>query len=251
MNRRARLSILAGVAVAMVAVTGAIVVSMEAAAGGGYTKQPSNPWAGLTDAQRQADVDQAHARNVRYLQDFEARHGDPRSLPVIKVSTWQGPAPSLGSAAGQASAIVHGGVQSVRFVADPNGNLPQMIATVAVRDVGKGSVAGSTISVRQPGGPVAQPGGHGALVRLEEEELVLPGDEVVLLLTRSATSDPEYRAVYGAGIQFIRGGRFAGEAAERYGVAGQAYSTMWQSVTTAGLAREAFPLRSSGDCQDR
>ena len=48
-------------------------------------------------------------------------------------------------------------------------------------------------------------------------ELMLPGDEVVLLLTPIAAHAPEYRAVYGAGVQFIRNGRSSGESAKRYG----------------------------------
>jgi len=122
-----------------------------------------------------------------------------------------------------------------------------MTATVSVRDVGKGSIAGPRTVVRQSGGPVARPGGRGALVRLEGEELILPGDEVVLLLTRSQATTPEYRAIFGAGVQFVRNGRFSGESAKRYGVDGQNFADMWRSVVDPQLAVGAFPLRSSGD----
>ncbi len=105
-------------------------------------------------------LEQTHAQNVKYLQDFEARHGDPRSLPVITVSPWQPPALSLGDAAARATAIVHGNVQAVHFFVNPAGNVPEMTATVSVRDVGKESIAGSSIVVRQSGGPVARPGGE-------------------------------------------------------------------------------------------
>jgi len=130
--------------------------------------------------------------------------------------------------------------RSIRYV-------PEMTATVSVRDVGKGSIAGPRTVVRQSGGPVARPGGRGALVRLEGEELILPGDEVVLLLTRSQATTPEYRAIYGAGVQFVRNGRFSGESAKRYGVDGQSFADMWRSVVDPQLAVGAFPLRSSGD----
>lgn len=206
-------------------------------------KHLSSAWAGLSDEQKQAVVDQTHAQNVKYLQDFEARHGDPRSLPVIKIETYQPPPASLGAAVAQATVIVHGTVRTVHFIASPEGGSPQMTATVSVHDVGKGSVAGSTILVKQSGGPVAK-GGQGALVRLEDEELILPGDEVVLLLTRSHATTPEYRAIYGAGVQFVRNGKFSGESAKRYGVDGQSFAAVWKSVTDPELGAGAFPLQA-------
>ena len=166
---------------------------------------------------------------------------------MIKVSTWSPGSPSLGSAAIQASVIVHGFVQTVHFVGNPSGGMPQMTASIGVRDVGKGSVAGTTIVVRQSGGPVARPGNRGALVRLEDEELILPGDEVVLLLTRSQGPTPEYQPVYGAGVQFVRSGKFSGESAKRYGVDGESFEGMWRSVTYPQIPVGAFPLRSSGN----
>ncbi len=241
-----RSRIAAGVAVALVAATVAVVASMKAAGAGGGWKHPFNQWAGLSDKQKQAVVDQTHAQNVKYLQDFEARHGDPRSLPVITVSPWQPPALTLGDAAARATAIVHGNVQAAHFFTD-RGGPPQMTATVSVGDVGKGSVASSSVVIRQLGGPVARPGGRGALVRLEGEELMLPGDEVVLLLTRSQPTIPEYRAIYGAGVQFVRKGRFSGEAAKLYGADGQRFADIWRSVVDPQLTVGAFPLRSSGN----
>jgi hypothetical protein len=76
---------------------------------------------------------------------------------------------------------------------------------------------------------------------------MLPGDKVVLLLTPIAGHTPEYRAVYGAGVQFVRNGRFSGESAKRYGVDGQSFADMWRSVVDPQLAVGAFPLRRSGD----
>jgi hypothetical protein len=81
------------------------------------------------------------------------------------------------------------------------------------------------------------------MVRLEDEELILPGDEVVLLLVRSQSATPEYRAIYGAGVQFVRNGRFSGESARRYGVDGQDFAGMWTSMIDPQLATGAFPLR--------
>jgi hypothetical protein len=224
-------------------ITVLIGVSIVMAQGG---KRIENTWAGLTDAQKQAVVDDTHAKNVKYLQDFEAHHGDPRSLPTIKIESFRGPAPSLGGAATEASVIVRGVVQEVHFSIDPQGNsVPQMTATLRVRAVGKGSVAATTILVRQLGGPVAQ-ADHGALLRFDEE-LMLPGDEVVLLANRVEPNRDEYRAVSGAGVLFVTGGNLVGEAAARYGLKGQQVTTAWKALTDPQISTTAFPLRSGAD----
>ena len=62
---------------------------------------------------------------------------------------------------------MQGVVREVHFAADPNGNIPRMTASVNVTSVGGGALAGSTIFVRQLGGPVALPNGSGALMRLD------------------------------------------------------------------------------------
>src|SRR5437879_4875807 len=86
-RRRASLATSTAVVVASTLIA---LFAIQAAAGSHPGKQPSDPWAGLSDQQKQAIVDETHAKNVRFLEGFEARHGDPRSLRVITVSTWQG-----------------------------------------------------------------------------------------------------------------------------------------------------------------
>lgn len=238
-SRRRRLPAIAGVAIAFITVA----LGASIAVAGAIGKSPFNPWAGLSDLQKQAVVDQTHAQNVQYLQEFEASHGDPRSLPVIKIPTYSPGAVSLGAGVEQATVIVHGRVDVVHFTADPNGNVPFMTATVRITDVGKGAV-GSTIVVRQTGGPVAQLGGTGALVELEGEQLMLPGDEVILLLASVPTTQ-DYRPIYGAGVQFVQNGNLAGDASTRYGVNGKAYAEIWKSLTDPRLTSGAFPLQTS------
>ncbi len=232
-----RISALVWVTAAM-----ALVIGLSVAFASATGKVPFNPWGGLTDQQKQAQVDAVHAANVKYLEDFEARHGDPRSLPVIKLSTYQPPAASVGAATAQARLIVHGRVSSVHFIADPTGNLPQMSANVTISEVGKGSLASGQIVVRQIGGPVAQPHGAGALIELEYEQLMLPGDEVLLLVTPMPDGG-QYRAVYGPGVQFIRGGSLAGESSARYGIDGKPYSEIWKALTDPSLPTSSYPLR--------
>lgn len=230
----------------LVMATLALAFSMAVTAAGGKSPAKSTGRS-LTDQELQNVVDQTHAQNVRFLEQFEARGGDARTLQVIKISSWRTLPLSLGAAAAQAQVIVHGNVAAVHFIANPSGGMPQMTALVNVGQVGKGSLASPSIVVRQAGGPVSQPNGRGALVRLDGEELILPGDEVVLLLTRLDVPLPEYRAVYGAGIQFIRNGKMSGETAERYGLVSQNFADLWKALTDPQLAAVAFPLRGSAD----
>ena len=226
---RRRLTLL----VASLAVVAVLATGTVAAAGvvSGKIHLP-DPWARLSDAQKQAVVDQAHARNAKYLNDFEARRGDPRTLPIITIDAWQPPPPSFGPASAKATAVVRGIVREVHFTPQADGGIPQMTAMVEVLSVGRGSVAQTTIRVRQMGGPVAQgESGQGALVRLDGEELILPGDEVVLLLLQPEPKVNEFQAVYGAGVYFVRNGILSGEAATRYGFAGRTLPDVWPVIT--------------------
>lgn len=241
MDMNARTGIAAITAVATVVTVALAFSSVTAAAG--TKSHPPNPWAGLSDAQKNAIVEQTHAQNMKYLQDFEARHGDPRSLPVIRIDTYQGPPASFGSAAAHATVVMQGVVREVHFAADPNGGIPGMTASVNVTSVGRGALAGSTIFVRQLGGPVARPNGRGALMRLDGEELILPGDQVVLLLTQPQPHVNLYRPVYGAGVYFLRNGVLAGEAATRYGLAGQRLAATWRIMSSNQLSNTDLPLQ--------
>jgi len=234
-----------GLGVAAILVAGATVaLGTTAIASTVSGKHPFNPWAGLTDQQKQAIVDQTHQRNVQYLNDFEAKHGNPRSLPVIKISTYQAGPMTMGAAVAQAEVIVRGHVDAVHFTAEPNGGMPQMTATLRVELVGKGSVS-SSIVVRQLGGPVAQAGNTGALVQLEDEQLILPGDDVLLLLIHSQTSASEYRSVYGAGVIFVLNDRLSGDAAKRYGLDQRRFAEIWASLTDPNISLLAFPLQTT------
>jgi hypothetical protein len=164
---------------------------------------------------------------------------------VITISAYQAPPKSMGVATAKAQVVMDGMVESVQFTADATGNMPQMTAVVSVRKLGKGSLPGTSVVVSQLGGPVAQPDGKGALVRLDGEELIFPGDEVLLLLDHSGTAVPQYRTVYGAGVLFLRNGKTVGEAATRYGLDGQEFGTVWKTLTDPNLAPAALPRRDN------
>lgn len=167
---------------------------------GPHKPQPS-PRAGLAGQQLAAIVAQAHARNARYLHDFVAQRRDPRSLPVIEVQTFA-PAPlTLKQALSQATLVVHATVRTVTFQANPGGGMPLATATVDVLQVAKGRPA-PVLTVLQLGGPVAE-GTGGALAQLDTDPLLLPGDDVLLLLQPSPAAPGPYRTVYGAGVNKI------------------------------------------------
>lgn len=219
------------------------VISVVATAQTQGNKVPSNPWQGLSDQQKQAIVDDTHKRNVQYLEEFESRHGDPRSLPVININSWAPMSSSLAKSVSGAAVVVHGRVVAVHFKAQSSGGIPQAYAKVIVEDRWKG-VSDATIVIEQPGGPVAQQGSRGALVQLENEPVILAGDEVVLFLSRSQLQ-PEFRLVSGSPVLIVQNGRLVGESAKRYGVVGREYSVLWRALTDPQLPSGAFPLSSA------
>lgn len=235
-------STVASSAVVGVAVASTILIVSAAVHEAGKT--PFNPLAGLTDQQKQSMVDQAHQRNIQFLNDFESRHKDPRTLPIIKIDTFQPPAQSLGQGAINATSIVHGHVDAVDFVADPSGGMPRAIATVTVVSVGKGS-AGSRIYVFQQGGPVATPDGRGALVEFTDDQLLMPGDDALLLLTLPAGST-QYRPVYGPGVLTTQGAVLHGDSAKRYGVDGRGFQEVWSTLTDPHVSSASFPATGAG-----
>lgn len=170
-------------------------------AGANNGKNVVNPDAGLSDAQRAAMQKAAHVRNDLYLKDFVVKHRDPHTLPVVEVPTYAAPPTDLAQARSAAALVVVGKVSDVTFQSSPSGGMPLATATIAVERIVKGQ-AGSTLVVRQLGGPVAQ-GSGGALAEFDTDHLLLPGDHVLLMLSRGAT-DPFYRPLLGVGVNQIR-----------------------------------------------
>jgi hypothetical protein len=199
-HRGRRLLAIAGVAVIAVVAVGAVVPqTRETARAFIQQKFGIDPWAGLSDAQKQAQVDQTHARNAAFLRDFVSRHGDPRTLPVIRVPDDQVAPATLREAVDEAQIVVRGTVTDTSFALNPQGGLPLATASVTTIQVVKGHVP-SDFQVRQLGGPVAQ-GAGGALAELDDDPLLLPGDDVILLLRTGP--DGTLRTLPGDGILYV------------------------------------------------
>jgi hypothetical protein len=190
----------------------AAAAAMSAA--GPHKPQP-RPGASLTGQQRAAIVAQAHARNARYLRDFAAQRRDPHSLPVIEIPSFAPPPLTLTQALSQATLVVHATVRAVAFRANPGGGLPLATATVGVLQTAKG-LSAPTVTVLQLGGPVAE-GSGGALAQLDTDPLLLPGDDVLLLLRPSPAAPGLYRTVIGAGVNEITNGTVRAQDGNPFG----------------------------------
>lgn len=156
------------------------IASPVAVALGVLAKLPTMfPDLGLSDAERQARVDVAHERGRRYLLDFVASGQDPRSLPRIYYATFAATPSTIDEVVSQAALVVRGTVIETTFAFSDDG-LPTATSRVAVTVVIDGASTKEVV-VEQRGGPVPQELG-GALAALESDPIILPGDEVILLL---------------------------------------------------------------------
>jgi len=143
----------------------------------------------------------AAARNDAALAAYRASGCDPRALKQVGLSHLDGPPPpTLEDAVARADTIVVGQVRSL----DPldvwsQGRLPVSTAHVDIAQTLKGTPR-RTIDVKQFGGIALQP--EGLVLGHLGAELILPGDEVVLLLEQRAGA---FWAVYPVGAVRLRG----------------------------------------------
>lgn len=145
---------------------------------------------------------QIAAQNASFLNEFAASGASARSLPRKNFSSYnRGPA-TLSAAKAEVVAIVVGRVTATTFSPDGAG-LPIADSTVSVDRVVVGSLP-ATIHVLQLGGPMRSDTGP-VLAQVEVDEVLLPGDNVVLFLAIGA--DGAYRVVQGAGSYWVAGGR--------------------------------------------
>jgi len=194
-------------------------------------KGSHNDEAGLSDSQREAIHSAAHAHNDAYLRNFVAQRQDPHALPVVWVESWATPPVTLKAAAQSAQMIVQGKVLSVDFSSNPSGGLPIATARVQVTKTVKGQ-ATSIVAVTQLGGPVAH-GQGGALAELDVDELILSGDQVVLLLTQPSAGG-NMRTMQGGGVYFVRNGAIAGESSDFYKVRGESLDQFIGELVATG-----------------
>lgn len=194
-------------------------VGLVATAGalGAPISKPTPP-PGHSIAEAQAIIDAAHSADVQYLKNFVASGRDPRSLQRIEIAASGFIPQTLGEAVGAAQLVARASVIRTTFVSGAHG--PLATSTLRLVEVLKAPASqsvGMEIQVLQHGGPVPQPlPMGGGLLQLPIDELVLAGDDVIIL----ANFRPDlgfFQPLPGAGILFNKNGRIVPEESNRFG----------------------------------
>lgn len=199
------------------------------------TQKPPIP-PGIPPQQADQAAAAARARELAYLQEFNVQGRDPRSLPRRNIDAVGDLPTSLQAAARRADLIIRGSVAKTTYAPDPGGGLPIATSSVTVSTTLKqAGPTADTVLVVQAGGPVPVIGG-GALAQLDIDELVLPGDEVFLLLVKREDLGA-YKTIPGAGVFFVRAGAVSAEEHNLFGRSVNGQSASAFSATLSLLAR--------------
>lgn len=175
--------------------------------------KPQPPFSRGSDDEYAQSIEAGRQRRVQFTRDFVAQGRDPRSLPKVVVSRGYDRGPrTLEAAVAASHLVVAGVVLRTSFTPDDSGSFPKALSLVRVTDVIKGGSVGQVV-VRQLGGPELGPTG-GILSQTDTDELLLPGDEVVLLLKDFTGA---HHTVAASGIYFIQGGRVVPEHVNPFG----------------------------------
>lgn len=191
------------------------------------TAQPTAPAVKGMPVPAPSDVSRiiadAAARTDAALTAYRASGCDPRALKQVGLSHIDGsPALTLEETVGRADTIVIGRVRSLDQLGafSPAGGLPLSTAHVEIDQTLKGT-ARRTIDVRQFGGIALQP--EGLVLGHMGAELILPGDEVVLLVEQRAGA---FWVVYPLGAVRVRGNVLDPTVTEPYGQSGTGIRAM-------------------------
>lgn len=183
----------------------------------GPSSKPTPP-PGHSIAEAQAIMDKAHAANVQFLKDFVASGRDARSLQRIEIAASGDVPPTLAEAVHAAQLVARAVVIHTTFVSGTDG-FPLTTSTLRLVEVLKApsSVSvGTEIRILQVGGPVPQPMPMAeGLAQLTTDELVLAGDDVIILANFRADLGV-FQPLSGAGIFFNENGRIVPEDSNRF-----------------------------------
>ncbi len=200
------------------AVTAALVAAQVVA--GPPDPKPKPPLSRGSDTEYAQRITAGRTMQHRFVTDFVAQGRDPRSVPRISLPAYGlGPA-SLVEAVAQAEVIVVGRVEHTLFSPDPfGGTTPLATSQIGVEQVLKGAPTKS-LTLFQSGGPMLHSTGGSlaeALIQDDNNELVLSGDDVVLLLQPVAGRPEGFLPLPAAGVLFIKEGRVVPEHSNRFG----------------------------------
>lgn len=200
---------------------------------GAPTPKPTPPAGPATAADFDALVASSRSRQDQFVRDFMASRQDPRTLQRVVISATAPLIPNLGAAVAAADTIVRGRVESTSFAPSDSGT-PVATSTIRITQIvkaGRLTPGQQQLSLRQIGGPVPQANG-GVLAQLETDELVLPGDDVVLLLSGRSELGADLQALPVAGIYFVTK---TGILAEHSNVFGNAVNGQVPELFTARI----------------
>lgn len=176
---------------------------------------------------------------VGWSERFVASGCDVRALPTAGVGTidFAYHPQTVGEAVARADFIVTGHVTATVFKGDFQSTLNQeAYETIVVDRTLKGDVSG-TVTIQQDGGP--NPGNGGLLLSAPADQVLLPGDDVLLLGIR--TGPGLYRSQYPVGKYFIR-------STKVYAVEGNPCNTVdGQSVAAVATSIVASVLSGASD----
>ncbi len=217
-------------------VTAALAVALGFAAlqaSGSAASKPQPPFSRGSDEEYARLIGSSRSRNETFLSAFNTQGRDPRALRRVTVATTYAPGPlTLRDAVGAADVVVRGRVISVAFRANVYGGIGETVSTVEISETMKGG-ATSRVTVAQLGGPMASEDGNGILAQTDTDEILLPGDDLILLLRKSASV--HLTTVPGAGILFVRAGLVQPEASNRFGGAVRGQPAIELLATLRGL----------------
>ncbi len=180
-----------------------VAIGAVALAGSPNLKLPLDPWRGLSDPNREAQVQSAYDLQAKFIRDFNASGQDPRSLHREASQSFYGGPDSLGGALGASDFVVLATVRNVTFEPIAGQWLGQARVTIDVLRNLKGQ-AGPTLELIQAGSPAPTPDGHGVLQEFDVAPVLMPGDRVILMLAR--VDSGALTPLPGAGIAYLEAG---------------------------------------------
>jgi hypothetical protein len=177
-------------------VLGAMAIGAIASA----DKKPPDPWAGLTDAERQYEVDRVYAQQAQFIRDFQSSGGDARSLPHEAAEGFGAGPESLVKAVQESSVIVIGTVRQTEFEPVEGQWLGRASVSLDISRTLKGEPA-QVLILHQAGAPAPSAERGAVLQEIDVAPVLLPGDSVLLMLEQ--TDDGSLAPIAGSGIVYI------------------------------------------------
>ena len=163
-------------------------------------KLPLDPWLGLSESQKAAQVQTAYGEQAQFIRDFNKSGRDPHSLRREESEAFSAGPETLDDAMGASDIVVLAKVRELTFEPIEGQWLGQARTTIDVLYQFKGDT-GATIEVIQPGSPAPTSDGSGVLQQVDVAPVLMPGDRVLLMLVRVGPTT--FTPLPGAGVVYV------------------------------------------------